>query len=49
MGVVEGQLGTVIACYAVTAAGIVALVLWVALGHARVRREIARLERAAER
>ena len=42
---IEGQIGTVIAAYAVTALGIGGLVLWVVVGHARARRDLRRLER----
>ena len=45
MGVVEGQMGFVVASYAAAAIGMGGLVLWVALGHRRRRREIERLER----
>ena len=48
MGFVEGHLGTVIACYAFAGAMIAALVLWNVIGHVRVRREIAMLEKAGE-
>ena len=48
MGVVEGQLGTVVAAYLATGLGVGGLVAWVALGHRARRREIADLERAID-
>ena len=45
MGVVEGQMGFVIASYAAAGIGIGGLVLWVVLGHRARAREIERLER----
>ena len=44
MGVVEGQMGFVVASYAAAALGIGGLVLWVWLGHRAARRELDRLE-----
>ena len=48
MGFIDGHAGTVLASYLVTLAGMGGLILWVAFGHRRARRDIARLEREAE-
>lgn len=44
MGMVEGQIGFVVASYAAAIAGIGGLVLWVWIGHRLARRRLARLE-----
>ena len=44
MGVVEGQMGFVVASYAAALAGIGGLILWVWIGHRLARRELSRLE-----
>ena len=48
MGVVEGQMGFVVASYAAAGIGIGGLALWVLLGHRARTREIARLEAELE-
>ena len=45
MGIVEGQMGFVVASYAAALVGIGGLVAWVWLGHRAARRELDRLER----
>ena len=44
MGVVEGQMGFVVASYAATGLAIGGLIAWVWVGHRLARRELRRLE-----